>query len=488
MTRNRESLIHGLAMLFCLALSLAVPAAVVAQESPWVGAWQGTIVAGANRLRIIFHITNSTDGGLGATMDSPDQRVAGVPVAKVTVNGDSIRLDMPAISSGAVYAGRRLQHPERIEGEWRQGGAVVALDLERTDGEVDVERRPQDPEPPYPYREEPVEIEASGVRLAGTLTLPTADEPVAAVVLISGSGAQDRDEAMAGHRPFLVLADRLTRSGVAVLRMDDRGVGGSTGSTFGTTLRERAADVLAMVRFLAARPEVDPERIGLLGHSEGGWVAPLAATEAPDEVAFLVLLAGPAQSPRDNVLSTRRTMLAAHGADEETIAAVVALNRAAFEVLDETPDSAAAASRLGAIEAELMSELPDAQARALEAYLDAQPDGARAQTRRVANTVWFRDLLAYDPEPALRRLTQPVLAIFGEHDVQVLAAENAPVLARLLDADARPDRTVRVLPGLNHLLQPSRTGLPEEYATIDTTIASPVLAMVVDWIEDHSTR
>ncbi|HEX7051134.1 MAG TPA: alpha/beta fold hydrolase [Longimicrobiales bacterium] len=476
-------------MLFGVAASLALPAgagaAAPVQQSPWVGAWQGTITAGTTRLRIVFRITESSDrgdGGLRATMDSPDQGVTGIPVATVTVNGDSIRLDMPTISAGAVYAGRRLQDPERIEGEWRQGGVVVPLALERTDGTIEAERRPQDPAPPYPYREEQVEIEASGIRLAGTLTLPPAAGPVAAVVLISGSGAQDRDEAMAGHRPFLVLADRLARSGVAVLRMDDRGVGGSTGSTFGTTLRERAADVLAMVRFLAARPEVDPERIGLLGHSEGGWVAPLAATQAPDEIAFLVLLAGPAQSPRDNVLSAQRAVLAGRGADEETIAAVLALNRAAFEVLDETPDSAAAAARLRELEAELMRELPDAQARALEAYLDAQPEGARAQTRRVANTTWFRDLLAYDPEPALRRLTQPVLAIYGEHDVQVPADENAPLLARLLDADTRDDRTVRVLPGLNHLLQPSRTGLPEEYPVIETTIAPTVLDLVAGWV------
>lgn len=207
-----------------------VPRAAGAPESPpqteFVGVWQGTLAVGQTRLRIVFHVGESSDGELEGMLDSPDQGAMGIPVETVTVAGDSIRLDIGAIN--AIYAGRLTEERQAIDGEWRQGGLAVPLELERVK-EAPVLRRPQEPEPPYPYQEEAVEIEVpgAGVTLAGTLTLPPGGGPDPAVVLVSGSGAQDRDETVAGHHPFLVLADHLSRGGVAVLRMDDRDVGGS---------------------------------------------------------------------------------------------------------------------------------------------------------------------------------------------------------------------------------------------------------------------
>lgn len=463
----------------------ALPAMAVAQQEGLAGHWQGTLVVGQNSLRLIMHVAPSSDGGYEATIDSPDQGASGIPVSGVTVTGDSIRLDVSAI--GAVYAGVRADDPDRIEGEWRQGSLAVPLAMSRVDSVPEV-RRPQEPRPPHPYREDAVEIDVpgAGVTLAGTLTLPPGRGPVPAVVLVSGSGPQDRDASMVGHRPFLVLADYLTRSGVAVLRTDDRGVGGSGGSTFGITLRDRARDVLAMVRFLDEHPEIDGRRIGLLGHSEGGWVTPIAAMEAPSEIAFLVLMAGPGQSPRALILTQQRALLEARGVGEDTVAAVVAFNERVFQVLDETPDPAAATARLENLAADMSGELPDAQASALLAYLAAQPNAVHAQTRQVATSVWFRDLLAFDPEPPLRALDLPVLALFGDHDLQVPVPENPELMARYLDAERREDRTVLVLPGLNHLFQPSVTGLPGEYATIETTIDPDALELIREWIEGLS--
>jgi pimeloyl-ACP methyl ester carboxylesterase len=459
------------------------PSTTAADPAPadFVGHWQGDLDVGGTSLRLVFHIEASEDGGLAATLDSPDQGATGIPVETVTVKGDSLRLDIAAAS--AVYVGRLTAEGQTIEGEWRQGGTTLPLTVERVD-EVEKRPRPQDPEPPLPYAEETVRIDVPGadVTLEGTLTLPPGDGPVPAVVLVSGSGPQDRDETVAGHRPFLVLADHLTRRGVAVLRTDDRGVGGSTGSTFRSTMDDRARDVLAAVRFLGERPGIDRQRIGLLGHSEGGWVAPLAATEAPDEIAFAVLMAGPGQSPRDLMLSQQRTLLTAQGSEDAEIAAREAFLEGNFDIILASPDTATARTRLLERRARILTELPDAQRRALETYFEEQTDAERDQALRLANSAWFRDLLAFDAASSLRAMEQPVLALLGTKDVQVPADENAPLLAGLLNADARPDREVRVLPGLNHLFQPSETGLPSEYAAIDTTMSAAALEAVGGWI------
>lgn len=475
----------------------AAPPGPAADPTPgdFTGHWQGDLNVAGTSLRLVFHIEASDDGGLTAPLDSPDQGATWIPVESVTVEDDSLRLDVRA--AAALYVGRLTAEGGTIEGEWRQGGSSLPLTVERVvetgpaDGEeVGETRRPQDPEPPRPYAEETVRFDVPGadVTLEGTLTLPPGDRPVPAVVLVSGSGAQDRNSALAGHRPFLVLADHVTRGGVAVLRTDDRGVGGSTGSTFGSTIDDRARDVLAAVRFLGERPGIDRERIGVLGHSEGGWVVPLAAAEAPGEIAFAVLMAGPGQSPRELLLSQQRALLTAQGAGEARIAALHAFIAGNFDIIVATPDTATAREQLLERRRTILSELPDAQRGALEAYFDEQSDAARDQALSVANTAWFRDLLALDAAPSLRAMEQPALALLAARDLQVPAEANAPLLSRLLDADARPDREVRVLEGLNHLFQPAETGLPAEYAAVDTTMSAAALEAIGGWIGETVGR
>jgi hypothetical protein len=254
------------------------------------GIWQGILEVSGAKLRIVFNISAGQNSTLTATMDSPDQGVIGIPVDKVTFQNDN--LDLEVLSIPGVYNGRFSEDNQTINGHWEQSGQSFPLILQRID-KAPVLNRPQEPKRPYPYKDEEViyKNETTGIELAGTLTLPTSEGPSPAVLLITGSGAQDRNETIVGHRPFLVLSDYLTRRGIAVLRVDDRGIGGSNGNVSQATSEDFAGDVLTGVEYLKGREEIDPEKIGLIGHSEGGIIAPMVAVRSED-VAFIVMMAG----------------------------------------------------------------------------------------------------------------------------------------------------------------------------------------------------
>ena len=313
---------------------------------------------------------------------------------------------------------------------------------------------------------------AGGVTLAGTLTLPDPGEfgpgPYAAAVLVSGSGPQDRDEALFGHRPFAVLADALTTAGVAVLRCDDRGVGDSTGDHAAATTADFTADARAAVRFLRDRDDV--RAVGIVGHSEGGLIAPRAAVAAPGGVAFCVLLAGPAL-PGAAVLRTQAAaVVRASGGDD----AAVAANRAVQDALLN-----AASAPAGERDALFAAAVDEAVAAMPAAGRDAGRAALAAQAKQV-DTPWMRAFLTDEPAPTLRALRTPVLACFGGRDVQVTAADHAPAMTAAL-AD-HPAAAVVVFPRLNHLFQPAETGLPTEYARIETTFDPTALGLIVDWV------
>ena len=272
---TRPATVSSLSWLIVVLLGALAPA-VAAAQAEVVGTWHGSLEVPGASLPLVFHITE-TDGSLSATMDSPAQGATGIPVDTVTFEDGHVSLSINAIAGG--YEGDLVN--DTLTGAWSQSGMSFDLTLERgEEGEV-VMNRPQEPKPPFPYAVEEVRIasSAAGVTLAGTLTLPDADAPAPVVVLISGSGPQDRDEALMGHRPFLVLADHLTRHGVAVLRFDDRGIGESTGSFATATSVDFADDVVSVVEFLDGRSDVGP--IGLIGHSEGGGWRPWSQTVRP---------------------------------------------------------------------------------------------------------------------------------------------------------------------------------------------------------------
>lgn len=439
------------------------------------GSWLGTIDVGAIKLRLGFVIQTTEGETIAAKLFSIDQGNTAIAVDAVEVQDDQVSLIVKPI--GGSFAGTWNPETEEIAGEWKQGGQAFPLTLARVDVLPGV-NRPQDPQKPYPYLEEEVTFtnQKHNVTLKGTLTRPRGQGPFAAVVLISGSGPQDRDESLLGHRPFLVLADALTRRGIAVLRFDDRDFT-QPSATFQATSEELSEDVLAGVEFLRSRPEMAAARIGLLGHSEGGMIAPMLAAQERN-IAFVVMIAGPGL-PGDQILQMQAERLLRHsGVDEDTLQQELARSRQAHEIIQTEPDNEAALKKIAALFQESIAAAGEEERAAAEAMFDRQA--------KLLVTPWFRYLIAYDPRHALSRVACPVLAVIGEKDSQVPPRENLPIIKAALEEGGNQDFVVRELAGLNHLLQPCESGMVDEYATIETTIDPDALDLISDWIVNHS--
>lgn len=454
-----------------LSLTVAATVAMAGVQAPageLAGRWEGRVAVGAQSLRIVLNV----DAVGGATMDSPDQGVNGLAVSGLSIQGGVVRFSIPA--AGGSFEGTLTDGGRTINGGLRQGGVTLPLVLTRVmeltpsappataAPEPMADARPQTPQAPFPYRSEDVVVATPtpGVQLAGTLTVPEGAGPFPAVLLISGSGQQDRDETVFGHKPFLVLADALSRRGVAVLRVDDRGVGGSTGPLETATSADFATDAGASVAFLGARPEIAHDRIGLIGHSEGGTIAPLVAGADP-RVAFIVLVAGPAVSGGDLLVEQARATQQAAGLSPAVVDGNVAVQARVMAEVAAHADSAEAVTE--AVRPILV-----------EAGLSAAQAGAGAAQ---LSGSWIRWFIAHDPQPSLAALRIPVLALYGGKDTQVPAEQNAAVLRTIL-----PSAEIMVLPNLNHLMQPAGTGLVSEYGSIPTTFDPAALSAIVDWV------
>lgn len=492
----RHALRGLLAAAAALSFSVLPAEAQDAGAERFTGDWRGVLQAGPQELPILFHIT-SGEQGLAATMDSPAQGAFGIVMDAVDVAGDTVTLALRAAQ--ASYRGV-LQPDGTIDGTWTQGPASLELNLERVEpgsaepGDTlpvipDPATRPQTPRPPFPYEAENVRIPnpEAGIELAGTLTVPRGGGPFPAVVLVSGSGPQDRDETLLGHKPFAVLADHLTRSGIAVLRYDDRGVGRSGGDFASATSVELASDAEAAVAWLGTRPEVDAARRGIVGHSEGGLIAPMVAARS-DEVAFVVLLAGPGMEGAEVILDQSRRIAEAEGLPRERVERSLEANRAVFAILLEEQDPEVARDRIRAVLEGVVAEMSPEE-RAAEGLTDAGVDGWVQGQIAQLESPWLRFFLTYDPVPALEATRVPVLALNGELDLQVPYEANLAAIREALERGGNPDVTVESLPGLNHLFQTAETGAPSEYSRIDETMAPAVLRRVGEWIlERFGTR
>jgi fermentation-respiration switch protein FrsA (DUF1100 family) len=435
-----------------------------AKPSDIYGAWLGTIeINGGISLRVVFHIVNTEDG-LIATMDSPDQGMKGMPVTKVTRDGMTLKIEAQKI--GGVFEGKIAVDLSSITGTWMQGGGSFPLVLKAVKNQAELElRRPQNPTKPYPYHDEDVSYEnkVQNVTLAATLTIPSGKGPFPAVVLITGSGPQDRDESLLGHKPFLVLSDHLTRHGIVVLRADDRGTAKSTGDFATATTADFATDTEAGVAYLKTRPEVDPHKIGLIGHSEGGIIAPMIAARNPD-VAFIVMMAGTGVRGDEILVAQVQAIAESTGKSHEEAALDAVHEREILTLIETEKDPAALDKEL---KTKLADQVPEAQA------------GGAIKT---LTSPWFRYFIAYDPATALRKVTCPVLAINGEKDTQVPAKLNLPALRKALDQAGNKHYEADELPGLNHLFQTAKTGSPSEYAQIEETISPVALDKISSWI------
>lgn len=434
-----------------------------AKPSDIDGSWWGTLDTGVSKLRLVFHILNTEDG-LVATLDSLDQNVKGLPVTTVTRKDASIRMELKQIAG--VFEGKIDKEVTSMDGTWTQAGQSWPLALKRAKGAAEMERRrPQVPVKPYPYREEEVRYENKGadVWLAATLTIPPGKGPFPAVVLITGSGPQDRDESIMGHRPFLVLSDYLTRKGIAVLRADDRGVGRSTGNFLTATTVDFASDAEAGVAYLKTRSEVDSHKIGLIGHSEGGMIAPMVAARNHD-VAFIVMMAG-IGVPGDEILAEQALLITeASGKSADEAKQAQAQQREVVELVKREKDGAVLEKKL---REKLAGQVPEAQLGASILQL---------------RSPWFRYFIDYDPAPALRKVRCPVLAINGEKDLQVPPKQNLPAIRKALEEGGNKNVEVVELPGLNHLFQTAKTGAVSEYAEIEETMSPRALEKIASWV------
>jgi pimeloyl-ACP methyl ester carboxylesterase len=439
---------------------------------PVEGIWQGAVETHGMRLRFQLHISHDTEGALIAALDSLDQGVTGLPANKVTLQDQVFHFEIPSVAG--VYEGTLNPAKNAIAGKWSQTSADnLPLDFKRSDQTLEL-RRPQTPARPFPYVEEKVSFHGGGegIELSGTLTLPKGAGPFPAVLLVAGSGPQDRDASLANHRPFLLIADALTRKRIAVLRYDKRGVGESTGNPDTATTMDLAADAKAALALLKSRKEIDGSRVGLIGHSEGAIIAPYLAGHSK-EVQWLVLLAAPATPGEQTLLHQSELIGRAGGLSDEQLEASLGFDQAAYALVRKEKDPSALAEKLVALvkETGLDSALPPA---ALETQL------------RMLTSPWFRFFLDYDPLPNLKAVRCPVLALYGQKDLQVAPKANLPLLQKALQDAANSRAETRELPELNHLFQHAYTGTPAEYAAIEETFSPEALTLIVDWVRNHS--
>lgn len=455
-------------------LHFVLVAAVAAQTHNIDGNWLATLEVGDSKLRILLRIQKSVDK-YTATFDSLDQGATDLPVDSIVLEGN--KLSFSAAKFGITYEGTLNEKGDEISGTFKQGPGATPLVFKRSE-EIAKPNRPQEPKKPYPYDEEEVSYrnEKDNIKIAGTLTLPRGGGKHPVVLLITGSGAQDRNETVAGHHPFLVLSDHLTRNGIAVLRVDDRGVGGTDLGSLSATSENFAEDVLAGVNYLKQRKDIDPKMIGLVGHSEGGMIAPMVAARSKD-VAFIVLLAGLGQRGEDVIYAQTELIQKTQGTPVETTKHTIALARKINAIVktesDEKRIDQKISEEIAAYETTLgenQKDLFKPAAASVKSYIP------------IYKTPWYRFFITFDPAPVLKNVKVPVLALNGDHDLQVPAKENLDLIGAGLKAGGNVDVTIKTFPKLNHLFQTSQTGLLSEYGQIEETMSPEVLKTVSDWI------
>jgi fermentation-respiration switch protein FrsA (DUF1100 family) len=432
----------------------------------FLGRWDGNIEIPGSPLQVILNLSYN-DGYWSGTADIPAQAAMGLPLRSFQVgDNETLAFTLADIPGDPTF--HAILKDGEITGSFKQGGGTFPFKLTREQSAGP--NRPQEPKPPFPYQEEEVEFSHGDITLAGTLTLPKGEGPFPAAVLVSGSGPQDRNEEIFQHKPFLVIADHLTRAGIAVLRYDDRGVGESGGVFSTCTSEDFKDDALAGVKFLLSHDRIDPERIGMIGHSEGGLIAPMAAVES-DNLAFIILLAGPGVSGKEVLVLQVGLLSKAGGVADEYIARIQEEQGKSIDlVLADAPQEEVRAQVRKFIEAQLGGDGATAA--------DSAVDQALLQMQ----SPWFRFFLGFDPRPTLRQVKIPVLALNGGKDMQVDPAQNLPEIEKALKEGGNQDFTTQKFPDLNHLFQKAQSGAILEYFTLEETVHPIVLETMRDWI------
>ena len=458
-----------------LIITLLISITATAQDI--IGKWNGVLKVQGTQLRLVFNVTKS-ENGLTSTMDSPDQGANGIPVTKTTFENSKIKFE---VANARIEYDGELNGDE-ITGTFKQGGQVFPMNLSRKAIEKEVVKRPQEPSKPYSYYSEDVTFQnpKANISLAGTLTLPEKEGVFPVVILISGSGPQNRDEELVGHKPFLVISDYLTKNGIAVLRYDDRGVGQSKGDFKTATTTDFATDVESAITYLKTRKEINKKQIGLVGHSEGGLIAPMVASKSKD-VNFIVLLAGTGIQGDKLLLLQQELIAKANGASESDIKKSVQANANLFKMVLQSNDNQKLKADLTnkineIVKNDNSSEIPKGMTK--DQYIALQVDQITSP--------WMEYFMKYNPVPALEKVKCAVLAVNGEKDLQVPPKENLTAIKNALTKGGNKNVTTIEFPNLNHLFQECKTGSPNEYASIEQTFSPRALAEITQWIKSQT--
>lgn len=449
-------------------------------QNKFIGNWMGSLNIPGMKLRLVFKVSENTNGSIKAIMNSPDQTDKDFPADTVIVDKDSIKLFFRMMMG---HFDGVISNDTTLSGKWFQGNMSFPLDLYKTE-KISMSERPQNPKKPYPYKEEEVTFKnnSAGNTLAGTLTYPENGSDFPVVILITGSGPQDRDETVFRHKPFLVLSDYLTRNGIAVLRFDDRGIGKSTGNYSAATSLDFSTDVVAAINYIKTRKEIDKKKIGLIGHSEGGMIAPMVASQNKD-VAFIVLMAGPGIPGKDILLKQTGLIMKAAGVDSAQIKSALTINKKIFDIVTSEKDSAAAYEKLSKAVEDFYNNMPDSE--------KTDPANSKDMLMKQTKTLlspWMKYFLSFDPAPYLRKIKIPLLAVNGANDLQVPADDDLSAIDKYMkEAKNKNYKTIK-LPNLNHLFQTSTTGAPSEYVSIEETIAPVALQTITNWIKEQTKR
>ncbi len=445
---------------------------LIAQD--FTGQWNGLLKIREAQISVVFHVTK-TDDGFISTMDSPDQGVKGFPVSKTTVDNMKIKLEVASFQ--IEYSGE-LKGNEII-GTFKQSRTELPLNLFRAMIQKESVKRPQEPQKPYPYYSEEVSFRnaEADISLSGTLTLPEQNGCFPVVVLITGSGPQNRDEELAGHKPFLILADFLTRNGIVVLRFDDRGVGQSEGNILTATSADYVTDVESAIAYVKTREEIDQKKIGLIGHSEGGMIAPMIAAKSED-VSFIVLLAGPGIQGNKLLLLQQELIAKAMGMTDADLKPHLERNATIFEMVIQSNDDQELKTAL----TQLMSDTFANDTSIVLPRGMTKEEFVSIQVNQVVRP-WIKYFVKHDPALVLEQVKCPVLAINGEKDLQVPPKENLTAIENALKKAGNNQITIKELPGLNHMFQSCETGLPKEYETIQETFSPIALNEILIWIQ-----
>lgn len=453
-----------------LFLSFLISLSLLAQ-SRISGNWLGILKVSGMEISLVIKVKEE-NGKLSSSMDSPDQGTKDIKVSKTVFSNDSLYC---TITGMGKYIGVLQNGDTLLKGQWKQGGKDYNLDLKKVEN-VPALKRPQEPKEPFLYeiKEITFENKSDKVTLAGTLTIPKNASAVSVVIMITGSGPQNRDEEIMGHKPFWVIADYFTRNGIAVLRYDDRGIGKSTGNFSSCTSEDFARDAQAAVDFLKTYPGIDQKKIGLAGHSEGGLIAPMVATKNKN-VAFIILLAGPGLTGEEILLLQSELLARADSTPEDEIKHSVEMNKNIYEIVKKNKDNTIAAKKIREYFEEVKKNMTKEEKEELSMMV------VESSIRQVL-TPWFRYFLTFDPRKTLKKVSCPVLALNGGKDLQVPPKEDLKSIAECLKNGKCKIHTEKEFPGLNHLFQHCTTGSVSEYSKIEETFAPEVMEEMKNWI------